>query len=57
LSVISGDYKTEDAERVDYLLSKLLRMLENDGYIVKEDSLRRMRSPLLRDYWHYTFVE
>lgn len=44
-------------EEVDYLLSKVLEMLENDGYILKMDSIRTFRSPLLRDYWFNKFVQ
>ncbi len=44
-------------EIVDYTLSKVLEMLENDGYIMKKDSLRMFRSPLLRDYWFDRFVQ
>lgn len=44
-------------EAVDYTLSKVLAMLENDGYIMKKDSLRMFRSPLLRDYWFERFVQ
>lgn len=44
-------------EEVDYTLSKVLEMLENDGYILKKDSIRAFRSPLLRDYWFNKFVQ
>lgn len=44
-------------EAVDYTLSKVLTMLENDGYIMKIDALRMFRSPLLRDYWFERFVQ
>lgn len=37
-------------------LSLLLRALETDGYIVREKESYRFRSPLLRDYWKYTFA-
>jgi hypothetical protein len=37
--------------------NRLLRMLENDGYTLKKDSVRAFRSPLLRDYWYHAFVE
>lgn len=37
-------------EAVDYTLSKVLE------YIMKKDSLRIFRSPLLRDYWFGRFV-
>ena len=44
------------AEKVDLALSKILEMLENDGYIMKNGALRTFRSPLLRDYWFDKFV-
>ncbi len=44
-------------ENVDYVLSKVLEMLENDGYILKKESIRIFRSPLLRDYWFNKFVQ
>ena len=40
-----------NVEKVDLALSKILEMLENDGYIMKNGALRTFRSPLLRDYW------
>ena len=43
-------------ESVDLILSKTLDMLENDGYIMRNGSLRTFRSPLLRDYWLNKFV-
>ena len=45
-----------NVEKVDLALSKILEMLENDGYIMKNDALRTFRSPLLRDYWFDKFV-
>ena len=48
--------ESEGVERVDLLLSKVLDMLENDGYIMKNGALRTFRSPLLRDYWFDRFV-
>lgn len=44
-------------ENVDYSLSKVLEMLENDGYVIKKNSIRAFRSPLLRDYWFGKFVQ
>ena len=43
-------------EDMDLTLSKVLVMLENDGYLMKNGTLRLFRSPLLRDYWFDTFV-
>lgn len=45
------------AEDIDLLLSKVLEMLENDGYLFRKGSVRSFRSPLLRDYWYGKFVQ
>ena len=41
----------------DKELSDNLQMLERDGYLIRKDGRRIFRSPLLRDWWHYKFVE
>lgn len=41
----------------DKELSDTLQMLERDGYLIRKDGRRVFRSPLLRDWWHYKFVE
>ena len=59
-SMLNNLMTSQDAskiEAVDYTLSKVLAMLENDGYIMKKDALRMFRSPLLRDYWFDRFVQ
>lgn len=39
-------------------LTLILNMLEHDGYILRiSDGKRRFRSPLLRRWWYYKFVE
>lgn len=45
------------AEDIDLVLSKVLEMLENDGYLLRKESVRSFRSPLLRDYWYGKFVQ
>ncbi|WP_301875033.1 AAA family ATPase [Bacteroides caecimuris] len=57
LDILMTGKESSKIEETDYALSKLLRMLENDGYILKKDSIRVFRSPLLRDYWFNTFVQ
>ena len=44
-------------ETTDFLLSEVLKMLENDGYLIKKGLNRAFRSPLLRDYWYRNFVQ
>lgn len=41
----------------DKELSDTLQMLERDGYLIRKYGRRIFRSPLLRDWWHYKFVE
>lgn len=48
--------ESEGFESVDLVLSKVLDMLENDGYIMKNGALRTFRFPLLWDYWFDRFV-
>lgn len=57
LDYLMTDQDSSKIEEFDFTLSKVLEMLENDGYILKKDSLRVFRSPLLRDYWFNKFVE
>lgn len=45
---------TEEAENV---VSNLLYMLKNDGYLMEENRLYQFRSPLLRDFWFNRFVK
>jgi len=49
--------KIDDPEKVEAVLSRLLYMLKNDGYLVEEDGLYKFRSPLLRDFWFKRFVQ
>lgn len=57
IDVLMTGQMASKVEEVDYILSKVLDMLENDGYILKMDSVRTFRSPLLRDYWFNKFVQ
>ena len=38
-------------------MSSILNMLEHDGYIIRASGKRAFRSPLLREWWYYKFVE
>lgn len=38
-------------------LAKVLEMLEHDGYIMRNGGYRKFRSPLLRKWWKYKFVD
>ncbi|NOT50346.1 MAG: ATP-binding protein [Chitinophagaceae bacterium] len=44
-------------EKTDEIVSLLLYMLKNDGYIMEEDGIYRFRSPLLRDFWFNRHVK
>ncbi len=57
LNILITDQDASKVEEMDYMLSKVLEMLENDGYILKIGSIRTFRSPLLRDYWFNKFVQ
>lgn len=45
------------ADEVDGVLSRLLYMLQNDGYLIEENKLYHFRSPLLRDFWYNRFIK
>lgn len=38
-------------------LTKVLEMLEHDGYIIRSSEIRKFRSPLLREWWKYKFID
>lgn len=57
LNILMTDQDVSMREQIDYTLSKVLEMLENDGYIIKKNTTRAFRSPLLRDYWFSKFVQ
>ncbi|WP_309640941.1 AAA-like domain-containing protein [Flavobacterium sp.] len=47
--------KINDEEKTESILSKLLYMLQNDGYLIEEELKYAFRSPLLRDFWYNRF--
>ncbi len=47
--------KINDDEKAEEILNKLLYMLQNDGYLIEEESKYTFRSPLLRDFWYNRF--
>jgi uncharacterized protein len=49
--------KKSEKEKTEVMLSKLLYMLKNDGYLVEHDGKYIFRSPLLRDFWHARFIK
>lgn len=46
-----------DISNTEEIVSKLLYMLKNDGYLMEENDLYLFRSPLLRDFWFNRFVK
>ncbi len=45
-------------DEVSKQLTKVLNMLEHDGYIMRtNDNRRKFRSPLLKQWWKYKFVD
>ena len=38
-------------------LAKVMEMLEHDGYIIRSEGRRKFRSPLLRKWWKYKFID
>ncbi|MDE5878393.1 MAG: AAA family ATPase [Muribaculaceae bacterium] len=58
LLTIYTQYTDIDPIKTDNELSLILNMLEHDGYIIRtEGGRRRFRSPLLKKWWHYKYVE
>ena len=55
--LINLSAKKSEKEKTEVLLSKLLEMLKNDGYLVERNSKYIFRSPLLRDFWHAKFIK
>ncbi|MDE7465703.1 MAG: AAA family ATPase [Muribaculaceae bacterium] len=58
LLAIYTQYTDRSPMKADNELSLILNMLEHDGYIIRtEGGTRRFRSPLLKKWWYYKFVE
>lgn len=57
LGILMTGQDPSNAGETDLLLSKVLEMLENDGYLLRKGPVRSFRSPLLRDYWYGKFVQ
>jgi len=49
--------KKRDIDKLETDLSKLLNMLTNDGYLAEHNGKYIFRSPLLRDFWHKSFIK
>jgi len=55
--LINISVKEDDEEKKEIMLSKLLDMLKNDGYLAEHDGKYIFHSPLLRDFWHARFIK
>lgn len=53
---MAGRKSFEEAE-VRKQLTKVLEMLEHDGYLLRNGSVRKFRSPLLRRWWNHKFID
>lgn len=53
---MKGRESTDEPEMNDNL-AKVLEMLEHDGYIMRSENSRKFRSPLLRKWWKYKFLD
>lgn len=58
LMAIYIQYTGDSQMKADIDLSLILGMLEHDGYIMRsEGGIRHFRSPLLKKWWYYNYVE
>jgi hypothetical protein len=49
--------KKSEKEKTEIILSRLLDMLKNDGYLTEHNDKYIFRSPLLRDFWYARFIK
>jgi hypothetical protein len=55
--LINLSAKKSEKEKTEVMLSKLLEMLQKDGYLAERDGKYIFRSPLLRDFWNARFIK
>jgi len=55
--LINLSAKKSEKEKTEVILSKLLEMLKNDGYLAEHDGKYIFRSPLLRDFWYDRYIK
>ncbi|MCH5347038.1 MAG: ATP-binding protein [Muribaculaceae bacterium] len=57
-AIYSASTNNPDPDENEEAFSQILNMIEHDGYIMRtSNGKRRFRSPLLRIWWYYKFVE
>ncbi|MBD5300988.1 MAG: ATP-binding protein [Bacteroides sp.] len=57
LTVAMNGVDVAEVGNVQTKLIKVLEMLEHDGYIMRNLEYRKFRSPLLREWWKYKFID
>ncbi len=57
LKITMNGHESTDKPTISKNLSKVLEMLEHDGYIMRNGDNRKFRSPLLCKWWKYKFME
>ena len=57
LQQMNKSMRDKDPQLAEETLTMVLRLLINDGYLMKNDKLYLFRSPLIRDFWFNRFVK
>ena len=57
LKISMKGYESTFEPTINKNLTKVLEMLEHDGYIMRKGNNRKFRSPLLRKWWKYKFMD
>jgi len=55
--LINLSAKKSEKEKTEVMLSKLLEMLQKDGYLTEHDGKYIFCSPLLRDFWYDRYIK
>ncbi len=56
LEELIGGNGTNKKDEMDFALSDVFGMLENDGFIIRDGMIRRFKTSLLRKYWSENFA-
>lgn len=57
LKISMKGYESTIEPTINKNLTKVLEMLEHDGYIMRNGNNRKFRSPMLRKWWKYKFID
>lgn len=49
--------KMNDIDEAEEVLAGIIKILEHDGYLLRQEGIFKFRSPLLKDFWFKRFVE